>query len=164
MSPSAEELLRVLADPERLAIAGSLAGGPRAASELAEALGMPRRRVQQHLSKLTAAAIVTVAADRRTYRLEPETLRRAAQEAGPSRDPGLALDDSDDSIQVTTGLACCVSDFMTSCITASGSLSRVRSATCREIAATGRSIVSATTRPKVSESSRNTSPMPPRTE
>jgi hypothetical protein len=86
-----EELLRVLADPERLAIAGSLALGPRTAAELATAVGIPARRTQQHLSKLTAAGIVAVEDDRRTYRLEPETLRRAAQEAGPSRDPGLAF-------------------------------------------------------------------------
>jgi hypothetical protein len=88
---TSEELLRVLADPERLAIAGALAGGPRTQAELAEQLGLPPHRVRRHLAKLTAAVVATVDDDRRTYRLRAETLRDAAREAGPSRDPGLAL-------------------------------------------------------------------------
>jgi hypothetical protein len=86
-----EELLRLLADPERLSIAGALARGPKTQSELAEQLGLPAHRVRRHLAKLTAADVATVDADRRTYRLRAETLRDAAKEAGPSRDPGLAL-------------------------------------------------------------------------
>ena len=86
-----EELLRTLADPERLAIAGSLARGPRTQAELAKDLEIPAQRVRRHLAKLTAADVVTVDDDRRTYRLHAETLREAAKEAGPPRDPGLAL-------------------------------------------------------------------------
>ena len=86
-----EELLRVLADTERLAVAGSVAAGPLTADELRGKLGLPAKRVRQHLSKLVAAGIVALEEDRRTYRLEPETLRRAAMEVGPARDPGLAL-------------------------------------------------------------------------
>jgi hypothetical protein len=88
---SAEELLRVLADPDRLAVAGSIAAGPLTAAELRGMLGLPERRLRSHLAKLAAAGIIAVEPDRRTYRLVPETLRRAAQEAGPTRDPGLAL-------------------------------------------------------------------------
>jgi hypothetical protein len=86
-----EELLRVLADPERLAVAGSLARGPRTAAALAEELGVPAARLRRHLGRLTAAGLTAVEPDRRTYRFEAETLRRAAREVGPSRDPGLAL-------------------------------------------------------------------------
>jgi len=86
-----EALLRLLAEPERLAIAGALARSARTQSELVEKLGLPAHRVRRHLAKLTAAKVVGVDADRRTYRLQTETLRDAAKEAGPSRDPGLAL-------------------------------------------------------------------------
>jgi hypothetical protein len=86
-----EELLRLLADPERLAIAGALATGPRTQAELVKQLDLPAHRVRRHLAKLTAAAVVTVDPDRRTYRLHTETLRDAAKEAGPPRVPGLAL-------------------------------------------------------------------------
>jgi hypothetical protein len=86
-----EELLRLLADPERLAIAGALAQGPRTQQDLAEHLGIPSQRLRRHLAKLTAADVATVDEDRRTYRLQTETLREAAKEAGPARDPGLAL-------------------------------------------------------------------------
>ena len=49
-----EELLRLLADPERLAIAGALARGARTQSELVEELGLPAHRVRRHLAKLAA--------------------------------------------------------------------------------------------------------------
>jgi hypothetical protein len=86
-----EELLRLLADPERLAVAGALAGGGRTQAEVVSQVDLPAHRVRRHLAKLTAADVVSVDADRRTYRLRTETLRDAAKEAGPPRDPGLAL-------------------------------------------------------------------------
>jgi hypothetical protein len=86
-----EELLRLLADPERLSIAGALASGAKTIPQLVQTLGLPALRIRRHLAKLTAGNVVTVADDRRTYRLEAETLRDAAKEAGPTRDPGLAL-------------------------------------------------------------------------
>jgi hypothetical protein len=86
-----EELLRVLADPERLAVAGTLATGPRTAGELAAGLDIPVGRVRRHLARLTAAGVALVDSDRRTYRLRPETLRSAAQRVGPPRHAGLAL-------------------------------------------------------------------------
>lgn len=81
----------MLAEPERLAVAGAIAAGPLTAAELRGMLGVPAKRLHQHLAKLTAAGIVVVGDDRRTYRLAPETLRRAAQEVGPPREPGLPL-------------------------------------------------------------------------
>jgi hypothetical protein len=86
-----EDLLRVLAEPERLAVAGALASGPKTAGELSETLGLPIHRVRRHLGRLSAVGLARPAGDRRTYRLDPETLRRAATDVGPSRDAGLAL-------------------------------------------------------------------------
>ena len=86
-----EDLLRALADPERLAIAGAVARGPRSARELAEGLGVPLPRVRRHLGRLASTGIVLLEGDRRTYRLHPETLREAAKHVGPSREAGLAL-------------------------------------------------------------------------
>src|SRR5207237_1492410 len=62
-----DEILRALADPERLAVAGALAMGPRRAAELAQQLNVPVRRVQRHLSRLTGGGAVRVETDRRHY-------------------------------------------------------------------------------------------------
>jgi hypothetical protein len=89
MSP--EELLRALADPERLAIAGALARAPRTTSELAADLEVPVTRVRRHLSRLGSVGLAGVGTDRRTWSLNPEVLREAAVEVGPPREAGLAL-------------------------------------------------------------------------
>ncbi len=86
-----EEILRALADPERLAIAGALALAPRTARELAEGLELPLPRVRKHLARLTGVGVARLETDRRTYRLDEATLRRAAEQVGPPREPGLAL-------------------------------------------------------------------------
>jgi hypothetical protein len=86
-----DEILRVLADPERLQVVGALAARPRSSDELAEALSIPLARVRRHLSRLSSAGLAAVDADRRAYALVPETLRQAALEVGPPREAGLAL-------------------------------------------------------------------------
>jgi hypothetical protein len=91
MRGSPDEIVRALADPGRLAIAGLLARSDRTADELAAELDVPARRVKAHLGKLTAAGVASVADDRRTYRLDRETLRHAAELVGPPREAGLAL-------------------------------------------------------------------------
>ena len=91
MPETPDAVLRALADPERLAIAGALAREDRTAASLAEAFGLPERRVRQHLTRLTAAGVARLGEDRSTYRLDPETLRWAAEQVGPPRDAGLAL-------------------------------------------------------------------------
>ncbi len=91
MTEEPDDVLRALADPERLAIAGSIAREPSAAAGLAEELGLPVARVRRHLNRLAAAGVVRVASDRRTYRLDPGTLRRVAEAVGPPREAGLAL-------------------------------------------------------------------------
>ena len=90
--PSApEDILRALAEPERLAVAGLLARAPRTVAEVARELGMTEQRIRRHLNRLSGAGLASVATDRRTWSLQVESLRAAARESGPSRDPGLAL-------------------------------------------------------------------------
>lgn len=91
MADAPEDVLRALADPERVAIAGALARASRTSSELAADLGLPVGRVRKHIRRLASTGIVRPEGDRRTYRLDAGTLRRAAEQVGPSRDPGLAL-------------------------------------------------------------------------
>ena len=91
MPENPDDILRALADPERLTIAGLLARGDRTADELADELGISPKRVRTHVGKLTAAGIARIGEDRRTYRLDPGTLRRAAELLGPPREAGLAL-------------------------------------------------------------------------
>ncbi len=91
MAETPDEILRALADPERLAIAGTLARAERTSGELAAELGMPVSRVRKHLNRLTSTGVVRLGDDRRTYRLDPETLRWAAEQVGPPRDIGLTL-------------------------------------------------------------------------
>ena len=86
-----DDILRALADPERVAIAGVLARAERTADELAAELDLDPRRVMAQLGKLTAAGVAAVAEDRRTYHLDVSTLRQAAEIVGPPRDAGLAL-------------------------------------------------------------------------
>ncbi len=88
MTGTPDEVLRALADPERLAVAGVLAIGDRTAEQLAETCELTVARVRRHLGRLTATGIVAVDADRRTYRLAVDVLREAAREAGPSREGG----------------------------------------------------------------------------
>jgi hypothetical protein len=89
-------VLRVLADPTRLSVAGLLARGPATAAGVAKELGLRTDAVQRHLTRLARVGIVAVEADRRTYRLQAKGLRAAAAAAGPARDPGLALGAADD--------------------------------------------------------------------
>ena len=91
MPETPDDILRALADPERLEIAGSLARTRRSASELADELDLEVSRVRKHLNRLSSTGVVRLNDDRRTYRLDPETLRWAAEQVGPPRGAGLAL-------------------------------------------------------------------------
>jgi DNA-binding HxlR family transcriptional regulator len=96
-----DEVLRALADPGRLAVAGVLSRGPRTTAEIQEETGLKADAVRRNLARLTRVGIVAVEADRRTYRLRTDALRRAATDAGPTREPGLALgavDDEEESV------------------------------------------------------------------
>jgi hypothetical protein len=97
MAETPDEILRALADPERLAIAGALAQSSRTSAALASDLGLSVARIRKHLNRLTATGVVRLEPDRRTYRLDPETLRWAAEQVGPPREPGLALGAADEN-------------------------------------------------------------------
>ncbi len=91
MSETPDDILRALADPERLAIAGALARQDRSAADLADSLALPLARVRKHLNRLTTTGVARLSEDRHTYRLDVETLRWAAEQVGPPREAGLAL-------------------------------------------------------------------------
>jgi hypothetical protein len=100
MAETPEEILRALADPERLAIAGLLARTAASATELASALDLPVTRIRRHMNRLTVTGVVRLGEDRATYRLDPETLRWAAEQVGPPREAGLALGAATDDEEV----------------------------------------------------------------
>ena len=91
MPETPDEILRALADPERLAIAGLLARETASSRDLADALDLSLKRVRSHLNRLTSTGVVRLQPDRRSYRLDAETLRWAAEEVGPPRTAGMAL-------------------------------------------------------------------------
>ena len=97
MSESPDEILRALADPERLSMAGILARADSSPADLAATLGLTLSRVRKHLNRLAAAGVVRVNDDRHTYRLDPETLRWAAEQVGPPRGAGMALGAADET-------------------------------------------------------------------
>jgi hypothetical protein len=96
MTEHPDDILRALTDPERLRIAGALAAGDAAAAALAESLDLPIARVRRHLTRLAAAGVARLQPDRRTYRLDAETLRWAAEQVGPPREAGIALGAAND--------------------------------------------------------------------
>jgi hypothetical protein len=91
MPETPDDILRALADPERLAIAGSLARSDAGPAALAETTDLPLARVRKHLNRLAATGVIRLNDDRATYRLDPETLRWAAEQVGPPRGAGMAL-------------------------------------------------------------------------
>ncbi|MGZ5302435.1 MAG: DUF2087 domain-containing protein, partial [Actinomycetota bacterium] len=96
MAETPDEILRALADPERLTIAGALAQRSRTAAALAKDLELQLTRVHKHLNRLTTTGVVRLEPDRRTYRLDHETLRWAAEQVGPPREAGLTLGAAND--------------------------------------------------------------------
>jgi len=74
MSETPDEILRALADPERLAIAGLLARGSASGSMLSAALDLPIKRVRSHLNRLASAGVVRLGQDHTSYRLDGGTL------------------------------------------------------------------------------------------
>ena len=96
MAEHPDDILRALADPERLSIAGALARSDASSAELADQLGMAVTRVRKHLNRLASAGFARLNADRRSYRLDAETLRLAAEQVGPPRNVGMALGAAND--------------------------------------------------------------------
>jgi DNA-binding transcriptional ArsR family regulator len=89
MPGTPDDILRALADPERLAIAGHLARSNATAGDLAENIRAPLARVRKHLNRLSAAGVIRLGDDRRTYRLDAQTLRWAAEQSDLHPTPAL---------------------------------------------------------------------------
>ena len=73
------ELLRLLLDVDRLAVAGALASRSATTDEIAAATGRDRRVVLAALGDLRAAGLVVVDDDR--YRIDAAAMREAARQA-----------------------------------------------------------------------------------
>ena len=72
-----ETTFEIIAEPNRRAILGLLASSERSVGEIERRLGMTQPSVSKHLRVLRDAGFVeaTVDAQRRLYRLKPESLR-----------------------------------------------------------------------------------------
>jgi DNA-binding transcriptional ArsR family regulator len=72
-----ESVFEVIAEPNRRAILGLLAGSQQSVGEIERRLKMPQPTVSKHLRVLRDAGFVeaTVDAQRRLYRLRPEPLQ-----------------------------------------------------------------------------------------
>jgi hypothetical protein len=79
-----DDLARLLADPQRLAIAGHLATGPKTLAELAAECSMSARDLHRQVPKLISAGLVYAEAD--TVRLNADLLRDIV-EALPRAEP-----------------------------------------------------------------------------
>jgi DNA-binding transcriptional ArsR family regulator len=82
-----ENVLRALADESRLTLLQKLADGPATAGDLAALLPIARPGVSRHLRVLREAGLVEARkeAQRRVYRLRPETLADVDQWLGQYR-------------------------------------------------------------------------------
>lgn len=77
MSPA--ELLRLLLDPDRLAVAGALASRQMTTKEVVDTTGRPKRLVLTAIGDLRAAGLVAV--DGEHYEIDVTALREAARAA-----------------------------------------------------------------------------------
>jgi hypothetical protein len=96
---SSEDLVRLLADPQRLAIAGRLAVGPCTIADVAGACGLDPRDLRRHLPRLVGSGLVhsegeVLSLDTALLRSIAETLPRS----GPIRPHllvGLSAEDAE---------------------------------------------------------------------
>jgi DNA-binding transcriptional ArsR family regulator len=72
-----ESVFAIVAEPNRRAILGLLAASDQSVGDLERQLGMSQPSVSKHLRVLREAGVVeaTVDAQRRLYRIKPESLR-----------------------------------------------------------------------------------------
>src|SRR6476620_5865647 len=82
-----ESVFDVLAEPNRRAILSLLASSERSVGEIEQRLRMPQPTVSKHLRVLRDAGFVeaTVDAQRRVYRLRPESLQELEDWLAPFR-------------------------------------------------------------------------------
>jgi DNA-binding transcriptional ArsR family regulator len=84
---SVESVFEVIAEPNRRAILSLLIASPQSVGEIERALGMSQPTVSKHLRVLREAGFVesTVDAQRRLYRLIPESLQELDSWLSPFR-------------------------------------------------------------------------------
>jgi len=82
-----ESAFEVIAEPNRRAILSLLASSERSVGEIERQLGMPQPTVSKHLRVLREAGLVEaeVDAQRRLYRLKPESLKEVDAWLAPFR-------------------------------------------------------------------------------
>ena len=105
MAETPDELLRALADPERLAIAGASRSATAPPTSPPRPPACRRRGCTSTSTASRPAGVVRVNDDRHTYRLDAETLRWAAEQVGPPREAGLALGAATDDEEAVLGLS-----------------------------------------------------------
>jgi hypothetical protein len=95
------DLLRMLLDPERLAVAGALAARPMTIDEVVGASGRDRRTVLAAVGDLRGAGLVEVEGDR--YSIDVNAMRLAAKDAAEvdvPMDPAIGFGMTDDERQI----------------------------------------------------------------
>ena len=95
------DLLRVLLDSDRLAVAGALAARPMTVDEVVAASGRGRRTVLTAVGDLRGAGLVAVDGDR--YAIDVDALRMAAKDAAEvdvPMDPAIGFGMTDDERQI----------------------------------------------------------------
>jgi DNA-binding transcriptional ArsR family regulator len=82
-----ESVFEIIAEPNRRAILSLLAGAQQSVGELERQLGMSQPKVSKHLRVLREGGFVesTVDAQRRLYRLRPESLQELDEWLAPFR-------------------------------------------------------------------------------
>ena len=91
-----ESVFEVIAEPSRRAILSLLVSSHQSVGEIERQLGMPQPTVSKHLRVLREAGFVesTVDAQRRLYRLKPESLQEVEAWLAPFRRLWSAHDDA----------------------------------------------------------------------
>lgn len=95
------DLLRMLLDTDRLAVAGALAARPMTIDEVVDASGRDRRTVLTAVGDLRGAGLVGVDGDR--YAIDVDAMRLAAKDAAEvdvPMDPAIGFGMTDDERQI----------------------------------------------------------------
>jgi len=81
------EMLKVLADPNRLTVVRALNHGPANVGDLSKATGLPAQRISHHLGIMRLAGLVTCERDGRTvvYRIHRDIACEAGLDLGCCR-------------------------------------------------------------------------------
>ena len=82
-APSADDLLGLLAEEDRLRVVAAIVLGAGTSADIAAATGLPPRAVARAIARLTAGGLVEQPTQTRGYRVRGEALRDAAAQRKP---------------------------------------------------------------------------------